>query len=39
VDSGITPVWIKNPEERPWPGYVISSICELPGFLEKIDSS
>lgn len=39
VDSGITPVWIKNPEESPWAGYAISSICELPGFLEKIDSS
>jgi HAD superfamily hydrolase (TIGR01549 family) len=39
VDSGITPVWIKGPEERPWAGYAISSICELPGFLDKIDSS
>ena len=38
VDSGITPVWIKNPEESSWAGYAISSICELPGFLEKIDS-
>ena len=36
VNSGITPVWIKTPGEELWPGYAISSICELPEFLEKI---
>ncbi len=35
-DSGITGIWIKTPEQAPWNGYAINSICELPGFLEKI---
>jgi hypothetical protein len=36
INAGITPVWIKGPEGEPWHGYAISSICELPRFLEKI---
>ncbi|MFH1179402.1 MAG: HAD family hydrolase [Candidatus Bathyarchaeota archaeon] len=35
-DSGITGIWIKTPEQAPWNGYAINSICDLPGFLEKI---
>ena len=38
VNSGITPIWIKTPGEKPWSGYAISSVCELPEFLEKIDA-
>ena len=34
--SGITGIWIKTPDQTPWSGYAISSICELPTFLEKI---
>lgn len=35
-NSGITGIWIKTPEQAPWNGYAINSICDLPGFLEKI---
>ncbi len=35
-DSGITGIWIKTSEQAPWNGYAINSICDLPGFLEKI---
>jgi len=35
-DSDITGVWIKTPDQPPWSGYAISSICELPEFLEKL---
>ena len=36
-DSGITGIWIKTPEQALWTGYAINNICELPGFLEKIN--
>jgi 2-haloalkanoic acid dehalogenase type II len=36
-ESGITGVWIKTPDQLPWNGYAIGSICELPSFLEKIN--
>jgi putative hydrolase of the HAD superfamily len=35
---GITPIWIKTPGETPWRGYAISTICELPEYLSKIES-
>lgn len=35
-DSDITGIWIKTPNQPPWSGYLISSICELPKFLEKL---
>jgi putative hydrolase of the HAD superfamily len=36
-DSGITGIWIKTPRQALWTGYAINNICELPGFLEKIN--
>jgi len=36
-DSDITGIWIKTPDQPPWKGYAISSICDLPKFLEKLD--
>ena len=35
-NSGITGVWIKTPDQPLWNGYAISSICELPKFLETL---
>ncbi len=35
-ESGLTGIWIKSPNQEPWSGYAISSICELLGFLEEI---
>jgi len=37
MGAGITPVWINTPNQRSWSGYAISSICELPEFLKKLD--
>lgn len=34
--AGLVPVWIKNAESQPWTGHAISSICELPEFLENL---
>lgn len=36
-DSGITGIWIKTPEQQPWNGYAISSICELGTFLKTLE--
>ncbi|MCW4048395.1 MAG: HAD family hydrolase [Candidatus Bathyarchaeota archaeon] len=36
-DSGITGVWIKSPNQPLWSGHAISSICELPRFLEVLE--
>lgn len=36
-NAGLVPVWIKNAESPPWSGYAISSICELPEFLENLE--
>jgi HAD superfamily hydrolase (TIGR01662 family) len=33
---GITPIWIKTQGQEPWHGRAISSICQLPQYLEKI---
>ncbi len=33
-NAGLTPIWIRRPEPRPWRGHAISSICDLPEFLE-----
>jgi putative hydrolase of the HAD superfamily len=33
---GITGIWIKRPDEEPWYGYAIPTICELPNLLKKI---
>jgi len=35
--SGITGIWIKTPDQPPWSGYAIGSICDLASFLEKIE--
>lgn len=35
-DAGITGIWIKTPDQPPWSGYAISSICELPRLLRTI---
>jgi HAD superfamily hydrolase (TIGR01549 family) len=36
-DSDIIGFWIKTPDQALWTGYAINNICELPGFLEKIN--
>ncbi|MGD2200339.1 MAG: HAD family hydrolase [Candidatus Bathyarchaeota archaeon] len=33
---GITPIWIRTQGEKPWSGRAISSICELPSYLERM---
>ena len=35
-DSGITGVWVKTPDQPLWNGHAISSICDLPWFLETL---
>ena len=35
-NSGITGVWIKTPDQPLWNGHAISSICDLPKFLETL---
>jgi HAD superfamily hydrolase (TIGR01549 family) len=35
-EAGITGIWIKNPDQLPWEGYALNSICELPFFLDKL---
>ncbi|MCD6360732.1 MAG: HAD family hydrolase [Armatimonadetes bacterium] len=35
--SGITGIWIKSPEQPPWSGYAVKTICELPKLLETLD--
>jgi len=35
-DLGITPIWIRTPSQGSWSGLTISSICDLPQFLERI---
>ncbi len=37
--SGITPVWIRTPDQGSWSGHAISSICDLPRFLEKMQEA
>jgi HAD superfamily hydrolase (TIGR01509 family) len=39
LDSGITPVWIRTPDQGYWQGHAISSICDLPQLLEKMQES
>jgi HAD superfamily hydrolase (TIGR01549 family) len=36
---GITGIWIKLPNEIPWYGYAITTICDLPNLLKKIAKS
>lgn len=36
-NAGLIPIWIRNDESPPWTGYAISSICELPEFLENLE--
>jgi putative hydrolase of the HAD superfamily len=36
-DAGITGVWIKTPDQPPWSGYAIGSICELPALLRRME--
>jgi HAD superfamily hydrolase (TIGR01509 family) len=35
--SNITGIWIKTPNQPPWSGYAISSICELTRFLDILE--
>ncbi|MFC1802510.1 HAD family hydrolase [Thermoproteota archaeon] len=35
--SDITGIWIKTPNQPSWSGYAISSICELPRFLDILE--
>ena len=35
--AGLTPIWIRRPEPRPWRGHAISSVCDLPEFLEGLE--
>ncbi|MBN2334853.1 HAD family hydrolase [Candidatus Bathyarchaeota archaeon] len=37
-DSGITGVWIRTPDQRPWSGYALDSICELPRLLRDMEA-
>ena len=37
--SGISSIWIRAPDQGSWPGHAISSICDLPGLLEKIQET
>jgi 2-haloalkanoic acid dehalogenase type II len=34
---GITGIWIRTPNQPPWSGHTITSICELPSFLRKME--
>ncbi len=36
-DSDVVGIWIKTSDQPLWNGYAISSICELPDFLENIN--
>ena len=38
-DSGITPIWIRTPEQGAWSGHAISRFCDLPQFLEKMQEA
>ena len=33
---GITGIWIQTPDQAPWHGYSIKSICELPAFMGNL---
>lgn len=35
-NSGITGIWVKTPDQPLWNGHAISSICDLPRFLETL---
>ena len=37
--SGITPIWIKNPDQGFWSGPAISRVSDLPQFLEKMQEA
>ncbi len=37
--SGITSIWIRTPDQGYWSGHAISSICDLPRFLEKMQEA
>jgi HAD superfamily hydrolase (TIGR01549 family) len=38
-DAEITGIWIRTPDQPPWSGYTIGSVCELPGLLKRIEDS
>jgi HAD superfamily hydrolase (TIGR01549 family) len=38
-DAGITGVWVRSPDQPPWSGYAIGSVCELPGLLRRMEES
>lgn len=33
---GITGIWIRTPDQAPWHGYSIKSICDLPAFMGNL---
>ena len=37
-DFGITGVWIRTPDQLPWSGHAIGSICELPALLRRMEA-
>ncbi len=37
-EAGITGIWIKSPNQPPWSGYAIKSICDLPDLIIKMES-
>jgi len=37
-DSGIVGVWIRTPDQPPWSGHAIGSVCELPGLLQRMEA-
>jgi HAD superfamily hydrolase (TIGR01549 family) len=36
-NAGLIPIWVRNEGSEPWPGYAISSICELPEFMNRLE--
>jgi putative hydrolase of the HAD superfamily len=37
--SGITPIWIRTPDQGFWSGHAISRFSDLPQFLEKMQEA
>ena len=38
LNAGLIPIWIRNDDSPLWTGHAIPSICELPRFLENLES-
>lgn len=39
TSAGITGIWIKSSDQQPWTGHAISSICDLPEYLKRMEAS